>query len=260
MDDVNIQTDIVPSDHPYVTYFTSIEVIASLRIMVFYNYRGTVRDGVVFQMSGDQTYSMKRDPLGWNEQWADQWWLGQSIFLHPPNNPGFEGIVKTPELYFTKIDTPILADFESDFKASIKGVAERTEEKLDNFADLDQQTQLLREELSIIVQRGLDQDDPDVKALADFVSSDENLPDASAWAKAEFENALPQTLMQSILDRTTQQIDNLIEKVKNKKNLKPGNDIFAITLEQLGLLKDAKPPLPWYDPKRWLPSFWSEGN
>ena len=213
----------------------------SIRVYVSYNYRGIRRELLVFKTEGDQTYHMKNDPVYRDERWVDQWWLGLGLFAHPAANPNFEGIMKTPEQYFSKTTTPELAELENDFKSALKDVSDRTDKSLDSFGDFDRQTRMLRDEMAMIVQRGISQDDPDVKALADFVSSAENLPDASAWAKSSFNNAIPQTTMQGILDRTMRGLDALIEKVAAKNDLKPGNDMFAITLKQLKMLKDTRP-------------------
>jgi hypothetical protein len=136
------------------------------------------------------------------------------------------------------LSTPDLEEFEKDFKWILDyHVDLPIENELNqNFETFNRATRNARDELSVLLERGLDANSEAVSRLLGWVALPQNLPDASAWGKAAYETAATLGIMEAALRKKMASLGALIDAVQKEPNLRPGPDLFGRRVTELRTL------------------------
>jgi hypothetical protein len=147
-----------------------------------------------------------------------------------------------------------MEDFRTDFKRVLHVVAKQTEHLInERMPYFDQRSQQAFNELSLILERGMDNTQAGVNDLLKYVSQPLNFPSASVYTTAYFRGASTGALRKALRIRL-EYFNDLLREVRTAKDLRPGNDLFGVRLSQLRALRDGSSEAqtdrneskPWY--------------
>ncbi|RWO03432.1 MAG: hypothetical protein EOS07_34365 [Mesorhizobium sp.] len=244
---IQLQDDVGPGYH----HQTSLLAV-QIDLVAAYMINGEIKQLPVVTLTAHKklhsaTVGIFHDP---GKSWMYHLWNGIPLTGRPQGSPvrlgPAMGIKQNWKDYFTST-TPGLDEFKQDFSNVIRENVDHPIVKAIEGGEFpfNESTRKAREELAFVLERGLSNTHPAVAELLNWISNPANLPEADAWARAQYSAGASPEQMKGVLKQRLDILNGLRDEVSEVPNLAPGPDLFKSILEDFEVATSIQKKKGW---------------